>query len=341
MPPSTDPAAEFRASAYRLAFVLAGIYNLAFGAWAGLFPGAFFRWFALEAPRYPSVWACLGMVVGVYGLLYLHAARRLDHAWPIIAVGLLGKVLGPLGLIAGTVREGELPLRMLALLALNDLVWWVPFGAFLLEGWRGRRRLSDAVPYLCAGLHLAAALAMLMVLRPGTEVEPDPAARLAYVAGHAGTWRAGFALWMAAGMSILVFYAWWAPAARSRRAALAALGIAGAALACDLLGEALYIGWLPWLAEADPLRFHAVQRMGTVLTAVFANGGYTAAGIILTLGTPQLAPVPRAAAWVVWLCGAGMTLAGAIGWTAGLVAASAILFPALAILCVSAGRTLR
>ena len=84
---------------FRITFVAAGIYNLAFGLWAVLWPMAFFDMFAIERPRYPGIWACLGMVVGVYGLLYLLAAWRLETAWPAIAVGLLGKVLGPIGMV--------------------------------------------------------------------------------------------------------------------------------------------------------------------------------------------------------------------------------------------------
>lgn len=339
--PAAPPAADgFARDAYRVVFGLAGVYNLAFGAWAGLFPGAFFRLFALDPPRYPSLWACLGMVVGVYGLLYLHAARRLDQAGPIIVVGLLGKVLGPLGLVVTAAQGGDLPLRMLALLAVNDLVWWVPFGAFLLEEARRGARLRAAVPYLCAALHAAAGLAMLLVLRPGTEAEPDLAARMAYVGAHPGAWRAGFAVWMAAGMSVLAFYAWWAPRARSRRAALAALVVAGAGLACDLVGEALYVGWLPWLAD-QPARFADVQRLGTVLTAVFANGAYTVVGIVLTVTTPSLARSVRALAWTAWSAGIFLSLCGAAGWAPGLVGASAVLFPAFVLLCLAMGRTPR
>lgn len=40
------------------------------------------------------MFTCLGMVVGVYGILYLEVARRPEHGWMIIAVGLLGKCLG-------------------------------------------------------------------------------------------------------------------------------------------------------------------------------------------------------------------------------------------------------
>jgi hypothetical protein len=332
--------------AYRVTFILAGIYNLAFGVWAGLFPLSFFRWFQLDPPRYPSIWACLGMVVGVYGLLYLQAARRIDQARPIIAIGLLGKLLGPIGLISGVVRGGELPLRMIALLALNDLVWWVPFGAFLLAGTRIGRRARSLAPWSCAALHAGAAAAMLLVLRPGTEAEPLLEHRIQYLAAHSLSWQLGFAIWMAAGMSILAFFAWWAPAARSQRVAMAALLVAFAGLGCDLVGEALYVGWLPWLADGATrgvpgvvVRFAAFQRAGTVLTGVFANGAYTLAGILLTW-TSGIRGASRALAWLAWCAGFALSVCAAAGSAAGMIAASAVLFPALILLALALGRTL-
>src|SRR5437016_5078647 len=84
---------------FRSVFATAGAYNIAFGLWAALWPMAFFNWFNLAPLRYPGIWACLGMVVGVYGLLYWYAAWKPDAAWPIIAVGLLGKMLGPIGMV--------------------------------------------------------------------------------------------------------------------------------------------------------------------------------------------------------------------------------------------------
>lgn len=203
---------------------------------------------------------------------------------------------------------------------------------------RTRRGLAFA-PYLCAALHAAAGLAMLGVLRGGTEAEPRLAARMAYVHAHAAAWRAGFAVWMIAGMSVLAFYAWWARAVRSRRVALAALVVAGAGLVCDLSGEALYAGWLPRLAD-DAARFDHLQRVGTVLTALFANGFYTAAGIVLTLGTRGLPGPVRALAWVVWVAGAALSVCGAAGWATGLVAASGVLFPALVLLALLLPRAL-
>lgn len=343
--PVTDP---FRRRMYRIVFALAGVYNLAFGVWAGFFPTAFFHVFELEAPRYPSLWACLGMIVGVYGFLYLHAARRLDQAWPIIAVGLLGKVLGPMGLLFTSATTGELPPRMLSLLVFNDLVWWLPFGLFLLEGTRAGERVRALAPMLSAALHALAGAAMLFVLRAGTEAEPDPLARAAYVRDHVVGWRGGFAVWMAAALTIMGFYAWWGARASRRNLAVFAVLAGGCGVAFDLLGESLYVGWLPALANAATLgvpgalaRFEEMQRLGTVLTSVFANGLYTLAGIALTVATPSLAKPLKALAWIVWAAGIALTVFGAVGSAAGLVASSGVLFPALVLLCLGVGRALR
>jgi hypothetical protein len=70
---------EYRAQLYRWIFGLAAVYNIAFGLWAGLWPRAFFDWVEIVPPNYPSLWSCLGMVVGLYGILYGYAAVRLER----------------------------------------------------------------------------------------------------------------------------------------------------------------------------------------------------------------------------------------------------------------------
>src|SRR5512146_2585699 len=78
---------------------LAGIYNLLWGGLAVLFPAAPFRWMQIETPNYPALWQCIGMLVGVYGIGYLVVASAPTRHWPIVLVGLLGKILGPLGFL--------------------------------------------------------------------------------------------------------------------------------------------------------------------------------------------------------------------------------------------------
>lgn len=108
----------------------AAAYNLAWGALVVLFPLAPFRWAGLPPPNYVPIWQCLGMVVGVYGVGYAIAARDPLRHWPIVFVGLLGKLLGPVGM-AYYVASGELPSASAWLCVTNDLIWWVPFGLIL------------------------------------------------------------------------------------------------------------------------------------------------------------------------------------------------------------------
>lgn len=109
---------------------LAGIYNLLFGLWAVLFPLSIFQWLQVELPNYPSLWQCIGMIVGVYGIGYWISANDPARYWPLILVGLLGKVFGPIGFVM-TASRGELPWSWGVILLTNDLVWWVPFASIL------------------------------------------------------------------------------------------------------------------------------------------------------------------------------------------------------------------
>jgi hypothetical protein len=89
----------------------------------------------MEQPRYPQIWQCLGMVVGVYGVGYWIAAGDPARHWPIVLVGLLGKVLGPIGFLLAAMR-GELPWSFGLVNVTNDLIWWAPFTAALYYAWR-------------------------------------------------------------------------------------------------------------------------------------------------------------------------------------------------------------
>src|SRR5258708_26560855 len=141
-PPAGLP--PYRAQLYRALLLLAAAYTAAFGLWAGLWPRSFFDVFGLAQPTYPAIWQCLGMVVGVYALLYGYGALRLDLARPYVAVGLLGKILGPIGLLL-TISSGQWPARTFTLIVFNDLIWWVPFSLFLLEGTRLGERLRSEI----------------------------------------------------------------------------------------------------------------------------------------------------------------------------------------------------
>ena len=117
----------------------AAAYNIVWGIWAILFPQAIFRWAGFQPlPSYPELWQCIGMIVGVYGVGYAIAASDPFRHWPIVLVGLLGKLLGPLG-FAQAVWEERFPLKMGWTILTNDLIWWVPFALILYRAAQLRR----------------------------------------------------------------------------------------------------------------------------------------------------------------------------------------------------------
>lgn len=117
---------------HQLTFTLAGIYNIGWGLFSALRPQWLFRFAGMPAANYPEIFACLGMVVGLYGVIYFEVARRPEQGRLLAAVGLVGKVLGPIGL-AKLIWTGVWPPATIVLCLTNDLIWWIPFGLYLYD----------------------------------------------------------------------------------------------------------------------------------------------------------------------------------------------------------------
>ena len=138
--PASIPTASFAARDrkidwMKLTLLIAGVYNIVWGGFVVLFPLAPFQWAGIEPPRYPELWQCVGMIVGVYGIGYLIAAGNPLRHWPIVLVGFLGKIFGPIGFLVAALR-GELPWSWGVTIVTNDLIWWVPFAAILYRALR-------------------------------------------------------------------------------------------------------------------------------------------------------------------------------------------------------------
>ncbi|WP_303674741.1 SelL-related redox protein [Vampirovibrio chlorellavorus] len=143
---------------------VAGIYNILWGGFMVLFPNAVFQLSGAVLPNYPELWQCIGMIVGVYGLGYLIAATDPRRHWPIVLVGLLGKIFGPMGFALALVQQ-RFPLLFGLNIVTNDLIWWVPFFLILKSVytlWRADRTpnafaslpaaLDEPIPALDASL---------------------------------------------------------------------------------------------------------------------------------------------------------------------------------------------
>lgn len=258
------------------------------------------------------------MLDGVLALGYAYAALRLQKALPFIAIGLTFKVLVPLGWMLAVATD-QLTARTLTLVIFDDIVWWIPFALFVLEGTAAGERLRALAPYACALLNLMAAAALLLVLRPGTEVVPEAASRIAYITGHELLWRAGWVCWIAAALSLLAFYAWWGARLPAWGWGVAALVIASSGLVFDLTAESLLIAWLP-------KDYATVAPAASLLTGGPGNGLYTVAGAVLTFGTRALKGWFLAWTWAIWAAGFGLSAFTFAGNFVGVAACSGVLF---------------
>lgn len=129
------------------------VYNLAWGLFVIFFPLEPFRWAGMEPPNDPVLVQCLGLIVGLYGIGYALAARDPVTLWPLVLVGLLGKVVAPIGFVYAASR-GEFPWHVGWTIVTNDLAWWIPFTAILFQ----TARLRDAQRAVREGLTLDEAL---------------------------------------------------------------------------------------------------------------------------------------------------------------------------------------
>lgn len=123
-----------RRNFHRAVFLAAGIYNLAWGLYSALDPQWLFRFAKMPLQNHPEIFACMAMVVGLYGIVYLEVFRAPERGWLLAAVGLVGKVLGPIGL-ANLIWSGQWPPATLVLCLTNDFIWWIPFGLYLYDAW--------------------------------------------------------------------------------------------------------------------------------------------------------------------------------------------------------------
>ena len=112
---------------------------MAWGLWSIADPQWLFRFAGMPLANQPAIFACLGMVVGLYGILYLEVARLPERGWMIAAVGFAGKMLGPIGMLWLILRGGWPP-SAFVLCVTNDVIWWIPFGLYLHDAWPAFRR---------------------------------------------------------------------------------------------------------------------------------------------------------------------------------------------------------
>jgi hypothetical protein len=129
-----DPLGRYRPLLYA-----ACAYNVLWGGLNVVAPTLFAHPLGLHGNL--VLWQALGMLVLVVAPLYWWAARRPERNAHLVAVALLGKLLGPLGFLAALATGSLSPVFGWTILA-NDVLWWPVLALFLREaarlrgGWR-------------------------------------------------------------------------------------------------------------------------------------------------------------------------------------------------------------
>jgi len=182
--------------------------------------------------------------------------------------------------------------------------------------------------FIASGLNFTAAIAMLLVLKPGLPVEGSTlTGRMEYLNLHLGAWWGGWLLWHAAAISLVAFFAALACLWRDQAPILTLLAplLAAAGLAADICAEAIYMGVVPQLA---PESFTIGENIAGVMTGYVANGLYTIGGILLTwAGARKLPQSLLLMAVPLWTAGLCLSAASLMHSTTGQFWSTAILMP--------------
>lgn len=83
------------------------------------------------------LWQGMGLVILLYGLGYAIAAFDPYRHYVIVLVGLLAKILGPVGM-TWAVGQGQVSANVLWLIPIHDVLWWWPFAVIVLRGLKWR-----------------------------------------------------------------------------------------------------------------------------------------------------------------------------------------------------------
>jgi len=115
----------------RLIMTLAAIYNIFWGVLILAYPKVIL-FDDSDSVFVIIVLQCVGMLVGVYGIAYYFASLNPARYWPLILVGLIGKILGPIGSLH-YIFTNQLDASFFWVNVFNDLIWIYPFSWILYQ----------------------------------------------------------------------------------------------------------------------------------------------------------------------------------------------------------------
>ncbi len=115
---------------YRIIFLLAGTYNLAFAIWLVAAPASLFGLINISIPFSENYILPLAIGIALYVPIYIFAILHPEKAKKGIGFCLLSKI-GTLFLACILILAAGWPVALLKMVFFNDVIWWIPFFLFL------------------------------------------------------------------------------------------------------------------------------------------------------------------------------------------------------------------
>jgi len=175
-------------------------------------------------------------------------------------------------------------------------------------------------------LHVAGLALAALFMRPGTPAVPL-LERLAYLAPRPPGWTCGWVVWMGCAVTLAAFMLLLARA-RPFPLVRAAAGVAILGAALDIACDAAYLAALPSHARGDVADFVVFERRLTALSQTGANGLYSVAVLLCTIGLDRAPARARVLGGVTFVGGAVLALAGLTGDQFQVMAGTAVAIPA-------------
>lgn len=118
----------------RITLAVAALQCLIWGPFIILAPARSAIVYGFSQPLTDSfLWQGLGLIILLYGLGYALAATNPSRHYSVVLIGLLAKILGPVGMTWAVFNDQVSP-GVLWLIPIHDIIWWIPFSIIVLRG---------------------------------------------------------------------------------------------------------------------------------------------------------------------------------------------------------------
>lgn len=125
--------------------LLAGAYNVGWGAFIYYLPASFYEWVTATASDIPPLIKWQGIGVLLFGVAYIVVALYPRRFWWIVPLGILSKAIGAIGFYF-IIMHQNITRPYLFHLIMNDLFWLIPLTIIFVRMMQVRKQQATHEP---------------------------------------------------------------------------------------------------------------------------------------------------------------------------------------------------